>query len=133
MSEGGFSGALNSHQGDFSATRVAAPKHRQPEGDSDAGAAQNLLEKNQLQNISQTNKLANHQVNFQEAKLYLIFEFLTMDLKKYMDGAVSRYDLNLLCIFQGNILHKTAFVQAGPHGRHLDQELHLSALPGEHQ
>ena len=26
----------------------------------------------------------------QEAKLYLIFEFLTMDLKKYMDGAVSR-------------------------------------------
>ena len=44
MSEGEFSGALNSHQGDFSATRVAASKHRQPEGDSDAGgAAQNLL------------------------------------------------------------------------------------------
>ena len=39
-----FSGALNSHQGDLSASRVAAPKHRQPEGDSDAGgAAQNLL------------------------------------------------------------------------------------------
>ena len=93
--EGEFSGALNSHQGDFSATRAAAPKHCQPEGDFDAGAAQNLLEKNQLQNISQTNKLANHQVNFQEAKLYLIFEFLTMDLKKYMDGAVSRYELNL--------------------------------------
>ena len=29
-------------------------------------------------------------VTIQEAKLYLIFEFLTMDLKKYMDGAVSR-------------------------------------------
>ena len=29
-------------------------------------------------------------VIIQEAKLYLIFEFLTMDLKKYMDGAVSR-------------------------------------------
>ena len=37
-----------------------------------------------------------HQVNFQEAKLYLIFEFLTMDLKKYMDGAVSRFELNIL-------------------------------------
>ena len=44
------------------------------------------------------------QVNFQEAKLYLIFEFLTMDLKKYMDGAVSRYEP-----LQGNILHKTVF------------------------
>ena len=30
----------------------------------------------------------------QEAKLYLIFEFLTMDLKKYMDGAVSRHEAN---------------------------------------
>ena len=74
------------------------------------------------------------QVNFQEAKLYLIFEFLTMDLKKYMDGAVSRYELNL----QGNIFCTKRYlnsllVQAGPHGRHLDQELHLSALPGEHQ
>ena len=29
-------------------------------------------------------------LTMQEAKLYLIFEFLTMDLKKYMDGAVSR-------------------------------------------
>ena len=49
-----FSGALNSHQGDFSATRAAAPKHRQLEGDSDAGgSAQNLLEKNQLPNIAQ--------------------------------------------------------------------------------
>ena len=26
----------------------------------------------------------------QEAKLYLIFEFLTMDLKKYMDTAVPK-------------------------------------------
>ena len=80
------------------------------------------------------NKLAFHPVNFQEAKLYLIFEFLTMDLKKYMDGAVSRYELNL----QGNIFCTKRYlnsllVQAGPHGRHLDQELHLSALPGEHQ
>ena len=50
------------------------------------------------------NKLAFHPVNFQEAKLYLIFEFLTMDLKKYMDGAVSRYEP-----LQGNILHKTVF------------------------
>ena len=39
-------------------------------------------------------KLVSHQVNLQEAKLYLIFEFLTMDLKKYMDGAVSRHDVN---------------------------------------
>ena len=38
-----------------------------------------------------SNKLAAYHVNFQEAKLYLIFEFLTMDLKKYMDGAVSRH------------------------------------------
>ena len=34
------------------------------------------------------------------------------------------------------IFHKTALefspsVQAGSHGRHLDQELHLSALPGD--
>ena len=44
-------------------------------------------------------KLVSHQVNFQEAKLYLIFEFLTMDLKKYMDGAVSRHELNRSLVY----------------------------------
>ena len=34
-----FAGALNSHQGDFSAARAAASKHCQPEGDSYAGAS----------------------------------------------------------------------------------------------
>ena len=29
----------------------------------------------------------------QEAKLYLIFEFLTMDLKKYMDTAIPKDEL----------------------------------------
>ena len=71
-------GAFNGDQGDLHSARASTSEHCQPEGDPNAGCREN------------------HYVVFfstltmQEAKLYLIFEFLTMDLKKYMDGAVSR-------------------------------------------
>ena len=72
-------GAFNSDQGDLHSARASTSKHCQPEGDPDAGCR----EEKEQDTVVWT-------VTIQEAKLYLIFEFLTMDLKKYMDGAVSR-------------------------------------------
>ena len=70
--EGGFSGALNSHQGDFSATRAAAPKHRQPEGDSDAGAAQNISKRTNCQiTHNRTNRLITSGFTGSEALPYI--------------------------------------------------------------
>ena len=71
-------GAFNSDQGDLHSARASTSKHCQPEGDPDAGCRQ----ENKMKVFCT--------FTMQEAKLYLIFEFLTMDLKKYMDGAVSR-------------------------------------------
>ena len=71
-------GAFNRDQGDLHSARASTSKYCQPEGDRDAGCREE-------EKITVFWKLT-----IQEAKLYLIFEFLTMDLKKYMEGAVSR-------------------------------------------
>ena len=70
-------GAFNSDQGDLHSARASTSKYCQPEGDRDAGCWEEK-------------KTVFLKLTIQEAKLYLIFEFLTMDLKKYMEGAVSR-------------------------------------------
>ena len=43
-----------------------------------------------MQVVEKKKKTVFLKLTIQEAKLYLIFEFLTMDLKKYMEGAASR-------------------------------------------
>jgi len=43
-----------------------------------------------LRELQHPNIVSLKEIVMQEAKLYLIFEFLTMDLKKYMEGAASR-------------------------------------------
>ena len=65
-------GALNCYTRDSPLKRAATSQHCQPEGYLDAG----------LSNIGNQNTIL---LYHQEAKLYLIFEYLTMDLKQYMD------------------------------------------------
>ena len=66
-------------------TLYSSPPHPSPQVPSTAIREISLLKELQHPNI-----VLLSDVLMQEAKLYLIFEFLTMDLKKYMDTNVPK-------------------------------------------
>lgn len=69
---------------------IVAMKKIRLESEQEGVPSTAIREISLLRELQHPNIVSLKEILMQEAKLYLIFEFLTMDLKKYMDGAVSR-------------------------------------------
>ena len=75
-----------------------------------------------LKELQHPNIVSLKDVLMQEAKLYLIFEFLTMDLKKYMDTNVPK-----VCSFHLRLIDPT-FPSGWTDGRSACEILHIPAV-----